>query len=205
MTPIDLQDYAHAKRKIPAAFLRPKSGKAQKISSWKLLGSYLLDAWMVVGSTAMIAAFFKISFASFIISDRLYMTMLKMSYYQLSVAFLPLMFTGYFFFSYFFNHGQSWGLHTVKARITMPEQNFRSSLLWAMMSSLVVMTFGLGFFWVRDFCARKSWGTFEGHDHLYAQLVQEKIFSPVDLVALSEANAKKAELEGHEEHFQQAA
>ena len=87
----------------------------------------------------------------------------------------------------------------------MPEQNFRSSLLWAMMSSLVVMTFGLGFFWVRDFCARKSWGTFEGHDHLYAQLVQEKIFSPVDLVALSEANAKKAELEGHEEHFQQAA
>lgn len=201
MTPIDLLDFTHSKKKIPSSFLSYKGPEKVLVSNRRAMAALLLDFGVILTTTAMLSAIFKLYFGSYMISGHLEMVMSRMSFYNLSVSSLPLMFMSYFFFSYFFNHGQSWGMHVMKTRIAMPEQNFRTSFLWAIFSSSTVMTFGLAFFWARDFYENKGWGTFEGHDHLYINLVQEKEFSPVNLVELSQDKVEAKE----EEYFVEAA
>lgn len=195
MTPIDLIDFTHSKKKIPSYFLKHRSPEKAVISDRRAMAALMLDFAAILGTTVMLSTIFKLYFGSFMISDHLQTAMSKMSFYELSVSSLPLMFMSYFFFSNFFNHGQSWGMHVMKTRIQMPEQNFRTSILWAIFASSTIMTFGLSFFWAREYFENKGWGTFEGHDHLYIGLIQEKEFSPINLVEHSQNQNQKVEEE----------
>lgn len=185
MTPIDLIDFTDSKKKIPTYFLKHRSPQRAVISDRKAIAALMLDFTAILGTTVMLSTLFKLYFGSYMISGHLQSAMSKLSFYEISVSSLPLMFMSYFFFSNFFNHGQSWGMHVMKTRIQMPEQNFSTSFLWAIFASSTIMTFGLSFFWARNFFESKGWGTFEGHDHLYVDLIREKEFSPINLVEKS--------------------
>jgi hypothetical protein len=182
MTPIDLLDFTQSKKKIPSRILKHQAPEKVTVSNRRALIALMLDFGLILGTTTVLSTLFKFYFSSFMISQSLQTAMYKLSFYHFSVSFLPLMFMSYFFFSNFFNHGQSWGMHVMKTRINIPEQHFKSSLLWAMFSSATVMTFGLSFFWARDYFEQQGWGTFEGHDHLYIGLIQERNLAPVNLV-----------------------
>ena len=186
MTPIDLIDFTDSKKKIPTHILKHRSPEKAVISDRRAMAALMLDFAAVLATTVMLSSVFKLYFGSYMISTQLQSAMSHLSFYELSVSSLPLMFMSYFFFSSFFYHGQSWGMHVMKIRIQMPEQNFKTSFLWAIFSSSTVMTFGLSFFWARDYFESKGWGTFECHDHLYIGLIQEKEFSPINLVEQSQ-------------------
>jgi hypothetical protein len=200
MTPIDLLDFTHSK-KIPAKMLKHKETEKVKISHFQVLTALMLDFMVVMGINGMISGLLKLYFSNFMISNSLHLALDNLSFYELSVSFLPFMFMSYFFFTNFFNHGQSWGMHVMKCRINIPEQNFKSSFLWAIFSSSSIMTFGLSVFWAREYFEKKGWGTFEGHDHLYVGLIQDKQLAPVNIVELSSSQENKIT----EEYYVEAA
>ena len=185
MNLIDLTDYAHSSQKIPSEFLNHAPVLKAEINSWKILSAHLLDFAAITSGTVMVAGLLKISFNSFMITKSLEESFMNINYATLTINFLPIFFMSYFFFSYFFNHGQTWGMNVMKSRIEMKEMSFRSSLLWAMFSSVILMTGGISLPFNYAWIQKKNWGIFQEHDHLYSELMFVKSYCPVNLVGLT--------------------
>ena len=193
MTPIDLIDYADSAEKIPSSLLKQAPAEKVEVNSWKILSAYFLDFTAITATTVMTCGFLKLSFNAFMVTSKLQFAFEKIPFSTLTINFLPAIFMSYFFFSYLFNHGQTWGMSVMKNRIEMKETNFRSSLLWAMFSSAIMMTGGLSFLFTYKWMQKKGWGEFQNHDHLYFDLMQERLSSPVNLVELTNLAAKAHE------------
>ena len=96
-------------------------------------------------------------------------------------------------------------MSAMKNRIEMKEMNFRSSLLWAMFSSVVMMTGGLSFLFTYNWMQKKNWGSFKEQDHLYTELTREKFYAPVDLFEMTCNMNKSDTVEEQDESYSQAA
>src|SRR5690606_22108233 len=83
---------------------------------------------------------------------------------------------GYFFFSYFFNHGQTIGLYAIKKRYMIPEKSFRQSGKRTLLSFQTCLTGGLLTFY---FDMSK---TLAPHDYLYQGLMTPIEESPISLL-----------------------
>lgn len=185
MTPIDLIDYTRSSKKIPAVILKQAPVATTPPSAWKILAGYFFDFVTVMTASTVITTIFEFSFNRLMVTRSLGQAFDKIPFETLSSTMLPLTFVSYFFFSYFFNHGQTFGMNTMKTRIEMPEMSFRASLLWGMFSASVFMTAGLSFVLAYKWMQKKGWGEVKGHDHLYQNLMTERNLSPVNLVELS--------------------
>ena len=205
MTEIDLVDYTNVKKKIPSTLLDHIPVAKAEISSWKIVTAFFFDFLAISTVTIMVSAFIKISFNSFMVTSSLQYAFEKISFSNLTVNFLPLIFMSYFFFSFFFNQGQSWGMSTMKNRIEMKEMDFRSSLLWAMFSSVVMMTGGISFLFTYNWMQKKKWGSFKEQDHLYTELIQEQFYSPVNLLEMTKTADQSRAMEENEDSYSQAA
>ncbi len=205
MTEIDLFDYTNVKKKIPSSVLDHTPVHKGEIPSWKIVTAYFFDFMGISTITIMVAGFIKISFTTFMVTSSLQNAFEKIPFTTLTVNFLPLIFMSYFFFSFFFNQGQSWGMSAMKSRIKMQEMNFRSSLLWAMFSSVVMMTGGLSFLFTYNWMQKKNWGGFKEQDHLYTELTQDKFYSPVNLLEMTHTANKSQAVEANEDSYSQAA
>ena len=205
MTEIDLFDYTNMKKKMPSSVLDHVPVAKGEIPSWKIVTAYFFDFMGISTITIMVAGFIKISFNSFMVTSSLQNAFEKIPFTTLTVNFLPLIFMSYFFFSFFFNQGQSWGMSAMKNRIEMKEMNFRSSLLWAMFSSAVMMTGGLSFLFTYNWMQKKNWGGFKEQDHLYTELTREKFYAPVDLFEMTCNMNKSDTVEEQDESYSQAA
>lgn len=186
MTPIDLFDYIETDRKIPARILKHKSPETSDISSYHIIASYMVDTMMVLSLTAAAAALTGIGAKTFMVSPALISAFNKIHFTSFVTSLLPIIFTSYFFCSFFFNRGQSYGMKMFKTRIEMTEMSYRSSLFWGLFSAGALMSGGvtlLSYQWIQN----KGWGQFKDHDHLYFELVAERSYSPIDLVAATEA------------------
>jgi hypothetical protein len=95
--------------------------------------------------------------------------------FPLAMISLPIMTISYFFFSYFFNQGQSLGLSRTKMRIDMPYMNSSVSLKWALYSSAILLSGGIAL------KVPKIRNQFKGHDYLYHELLTEKVLYPINL------------------------
>lgn len=186
MTPIDLFDYIEADRKIPARVLKHKSPETSEVSSYHIIASYMVDTMMILSLTGAAAVLTGVGAKTFMITPALMTAFNKIHFASFVTSLLPLIFTSYFFCSFFFNRGQSYGMKMFKTRIDMPEMSYRSSLFWGLFSAGALMTGGLtllSYQWIQN----KGWGQFKDHDHLYFELVAERSYSPIDLVAATEA------------------
>ena len=204
MSPINLFDYTNVRKKIPARVLKHKTPEPKSISSYQIIAAHMLDALTVIGLTTAIAAVVGISASTFMVTSNLHAAFNKIPFTNFVISLMPLIFSSYFFFSYFFNHGQSYGMKVLKTRIEMPEMSYRSSLFWGIFSAAAVMSGGLtllSYQWIQ----KKGWGEFKGHDYLYFELVSEKTYSPVNLVEMTAALNHKPKLQEEEETFLQAA
>lgn len=182
MTPVDLLDFTHSKKNIPSNYLSHHSVQATQIQSIKILKAYLLDFMVITNATIMMTAIFQLSLNTFMTTSSLNKAFNNLPFFSFTLNLLPLIFMSYFFFSYFFNHGQTWGMNVVKYRIEMKELNFKSSLVWAMFSSVFMITGGLSFLFTYSKMKNMNWGEFKVHDHLYTELMQERNFSPINLL-----------------------
>lgn len=205
MTPIDLIDYTHSAKKIPSGFLKHTPAQKVEINSWKILSAYFLDFMAITTLTVMTFAFLKLSFNSFMVTSSLRNAFEGIQFSTLTINVFPAFFMSYFFFSCFFNHGQTWGMSVMKNRIEMKEMSFRSSLLWAMFSSAIMMTGGLSFLFTYKWMLKKGWGEFQEHDHLYFELMQERLSSPVNLVDFTNTATKTQKTVLEEETYIKAA
>ncbi len=203
--PIELIDFVKGK-KIPSQLLEQRSYKPKSISAFRILMAYALDTFMIATSTFAIASIFKLSLATFIISDQLLDHFHDIDFNTMAFQLFPLMSLSYFFFSFFFNQGQTWGMHHLKVRLKMEHFNFQSSLSWAMYSCLVIMSIGLAYPLAYSMMKKKTQNTFEGHDHLYLSLMAERQLSPINLISKTEEKEIFAtQREYVEEHLDKAA
>ncbi len=197
MTLIDLVDYTKTDAKIPTTFLEPKHVEV-KIKTWEILMAYGLDYLAIVSSTAAVAMMMEVAFENYMMTTKLLSVYGKIGFTGFALNCLPVIFMGYYFFSFFFNHGQSWGMSVMKTRLEMTEHNYKSSLYWGMISSIVLMTGGIAMILGRRWLDKKSWGDFKAHDYLYMTLMQDRDISPINLVDYSSClklNGKELELE----------
>lgn len=184
MTPIDLIDYTHSK-KIPSALLCQNPVEVIDIKSSKIIAAYFIDFMTITTISVMASAFLILSFNSWMVTSSLENAFEAIEFSSIIINFLPLMFMSYFFFSFFFNHGQTWGMNKMNHRIEMKEMSFRSSLVWAMFSTTLMMTGGLSFLFTYNWMKEKRFGAFKKHDHLYFELMQEINVVAVNPVTIS--------------------
>lgn len=181
MTPIDLLDFAQAKKKIPSSVLQHIPGPSEQLKKRKIVLAHAFDLITISWASLFLVKFFEASFQSFMVTRELRGAFGQIQFESLMITIMPLMFTSYFFFSFFFNQGQSWGMKRMKLRVTIPTFSYRSSLLWAMFSACAMMTAGLtllSYAWIQ----KKGWGEFKSEDYLYEGLVQYKDFNALNLV-----------------------
>ena len=186
MNPVDLVDYTNKKNKIPSHNLIHRPSKESVMRTWKIIGAYILDSMAVMSVTSVLFSVLEMYFASFMVGKTLTIAFNRIPFSYLSMGLMPLLLTSYYFFSYFFNDGQTWGNHVFKNRIQIPQIHLRSSLIWALFSTTVTMSFGLSYFVLYNWMEKRGFGKVKQHDHLYESLMLERSLSPVNLVHLSQ-------------------
>jgi hypothetical protein len=203
--PIDLTDFVKGK-KIPSHLLEHKSKQVKSVSALRVLMAYSLDLFMICSAATMITSIFKLSLATFVISDRLLDYFHKIEFEVLAFQLFPLMSVSYFFFSFLFNEGQTWGMHQLKIRLQIENFNFQAALRWAIFSSMTIMSFGLTYPLAYRVMKTKTQNSFEGHDYLYEALMTERQLSPIHLLSKIEENNSIQVIELQvEEYFDKAA
>lgn len=177
MTPIDLVTFAEHSRKIPKKLTAPVAPLKVE-SGWKLLFSHLLDFWAITVTAAFMAVMFNHSILLFMVTDGLEDAYASQDILSLSLLLVPFIAFNYFFFSYFLNHGQTWGMHVMKKRISMPTMSFRECARWASHSLLLTHSLGISIYFKKD-----HWQSYKDHDHLYSELLTYKEMKVIDLLS----------------------
>lgn len=196
MNPINLVDFAEHSQKVPAQMLAPNAHK-NEFKIWKVLVGHYLDFAVAFTTTMMMVAFFNLSLKTFLVTKGLQKAWSDEVVLSFTASALPAMVFSYFFFSYFLNHGQTYGMHLLKKRISMQDKSFKEAALWACSSMVLCFTGGLSYFIQKD-----KWQSFSSHDYLYNHLMVDRPVSPVNLVsAIEEYNKEEVE----EEYWSNAA
>ena len=176
MKSIDLVLFADHSAKIPVAYLTPEN--KPRLSSFRVLAAHLIDASAALVLSVMMAAFFAQSMQLILVTQDLRTAFDSQQVMALSQSLLPLTMFTYFFFCYFLNHGQSYGMYLMKKRIEMNYLNFQDALKWAASSLLMCVSFGITYA-----LRRSSWEKFKSQDYLYQELMEYKDLAAIDLLA----------------------
>jgi hypothetical protein len=192
MTQLDLLDFTNSKKKIPKDLLNQAPKMTKEVPTWKILAAYYYDLAIAGSIVMMISMSFEVFFLAHMMTRSLEKSFHQIDFMGLSLSFAPLLFTSYFFFSNFFNQGQTLGMNQFKIRIQMEEMNFKSSLLWAIFSTFTLMTCGLIFPFAYQWMTKNGWGKIESHDYLYVDLLKPRTLSPIDLMKTIEESQQVA-------------
>jgi hypothetical protein len=176
MKPVDLIMYADHSQKLPGKLL---SGfvKEKKDRTWKLFLSHCIDLMMISLFTTGLASIFFESLGSVMIIPGINNSLnqeVKSVYVSLLLP--PSIFL-YFFFSYFLNHGQSYGMYLMKKRLIMKSKSFMDALTWSSHSTLLCFSLGISYF-----LTKLKWKQYNEHDYLYHNLMTQIEVSPVSLM-----------------------
>lgn len=197
MNSIDLVKFADHSQKLPSSFLQPVNEK-NDFKLWKVFLTHYLDFSAVFVSTAIMASVFNQSLKTLLVSRLLQKAWSDEVIMTFSASMLPFMVFSYFFFSFFLNHGQTWGMFLMKKRIDMKSQSFKEAALWACYSMVLCFTGGLSYLIKKD-----KWQSYRPHDYLYDNLMVERQLAPMNL--LSEIDKFQTEVPHEEEEWSQAA
>jgi hypothetical protein len=184
MNPVDLVHFAEHSEKLPAAYLSPRQAAPQ---TWKLLLGLGTDFLLAVSLVSLMATMFNHSVSALIVTEGLRNIFHFSTIRTFSGTLVPFLVFNYFFFSYFLNHGQSWGLLLVRKRLRMPSKSFLGALKWASHSTLLCLTGGLTFL-----LHRPSWEGLSDDDYLYRDLLTAADRGSLDLHELLARRTKPA-------------
>ncbi len=176
MNPIDLVSFAEHSQKLPAVLLAPTPVSPQ---TWKILLGHFIDFTMAAALVSVMIAMFNVSVSTLMVTQQLQGLFTFSTLESFSGAVIPFAVFNYFFMSYFFNHGQSWGLFLMQKRLPMTAKSFRHGLRWATHSSLLCLSGGLTFLMFRN-----VWSEVQASDYLYQNLMSWDANQNVDLETL---------------------
>ena len=181
MSSVDLLTFTNTKKKIPKNMLAEKTYPT-RVKLTHIVMTHFLDLIMVYQATLITSFIYQISLKTLMVSDQLIEAYSGISFLTLTLATTPIITFSYYFFSFFFNHGQTWGMHSVKSRIKMQEHSFRDSFYWA--TKLTVMSLTGSFILMVIYPKFKNWAQkhFMPHDHLYGSLMTQTAASPIHLL-----------------------
>jgi len=189
MQELDLLDFTNTSHKIPKYYLGHEP--LIKTSRYKVMLAHCLDFYMVFTIFNIFNVFINLNLNRYIITDS--MEFSSAIILKVSIA-APLILLSYYFFSFFFNHGQTLGMKSFKLRTVMPEQSVNDSFITAYKTVLSVLTCGL---------AKKFIGenVIKHEDYLYAEFMIHRDLAPINL--LDEIN--KIKIDDKIEFYQIAA
>lgn len=155
--------------------LKPETlGHGHHVSTFKILSAHFLDFAMIYGLSVLCSHFFNQTFSQFMITDSLEKAWSRAGHHAEFFACLTTLMVSYFFFSFFFNRGQSLGMKFQKLRVIVPEHSLKDSAKAALASLSLFVSGGLSLNQVEHL--------FVPHDHLYLELVQVRDQHPLNLV-----------------------
>ena len=174
---IDLVLFAEHSQKLPVKLLSPDTS-IKKIDTGKILASHSIDFFLVLTVTSTVTTLFAHSVHLILVTQGLHLAFSKVDLTKLTGSTLPLMLFGYFYFCYFMNHGQTYGMILTKNRIKMNNRNLGHVLRWATDSFLLCFSAGLSFF-----INKNKWLNFRQDDYLYKDLLTYKDEMQIDLLS----------------------
>jgi len=192
---IDLTLFAEHSQKLPSTYLETKTKKVT--SSWSILASHTIDFAAAYFITTMLTALLTQSMLMIMTVNGVEKAFSWTKAMGFSSKIFPLVLFSYFFFSYFFNHGQTVGMRYLKKRVHLTSQSFRESFHWAIRSFLLCLTGGVSFLF-----SSNKWEQLEAHDYLYENLLAYKEYSPINLLTEVENFKQK---EATEKNWSEAA
>lgn len=174
MTPVNLLLFAEHSLKLPEQYLSPVRPVEKK---WPVFAAHMMDFGMVFLGTFMMTAIFNHGVGFFMVTRGPKAVFTPEVVVNLSTTFLPLILFSYFFFSFFLNNGQTWGMQTMKKRIPMKEQSFKDAFKWAIWSGLLCYSCGL-----THFFRQQAVNQIKAHDWLYHDLLAIREYSAINLL-----------------------
>ncbi len=207
MYPIDLVKYTNTKKKIPseilasAADIYPDKHKG-------LFKSYLRDGFIMFWAANALGQIITLQISSYLIGNMQIKAMLYSGIFGLqTMLFAPLIGCMYFAFSYYLNHGQSYGLHCNKRKFQFESSSFKQVTRFSIYSSLVSSMFGLPLLSKKFVAwAEKTIGfRYQAHDDLYHELFVPKNEWAPSLVAMINSDIKAHTQPEEEFSYSQAA
>ena len=176
MTPVDLVLFAEHSLKLPENYLSPARPVEKK---WPVFAALIMDFGMVFLGTLLMTAILNHGVGLFLVTNGPKAVFNPDMVVNLSSTFLPVILFSYFFFSFFLNNGQTWGMQTMKKRIQMKEQSFKDAFKWAIWSGLLCYSCGF-----THFFSKKAVEQIKAHDWLYQDLLVFRESSEINLMDL---------------------
>lgn len=176
MIPVDLVLFAEHSLKLPENYLSPARPVEKK---WPVFAALIIDFGMVFLGTLLMTAILNHGVGLFLVTNGPKAVFTPDMVVNLSSTFLPVILFSYFFFSFFLNNGQTWGMQTMKKRIQMKEQSFQDAFKWAIWSGLLCYSCGL-----THFFRKKAVEQIKAHDWLYHDLLAFRESSEINLMDL---------------------
>ena len=180
-----------------AAILEQKLSPSETQSpiGWKqIIAAHFIDFWMVLGASAWMKFMMTMFFSSYMISPTMRRSFAELDSVMVTACVFPIILTSYFYFSFFFNQGQTFGMNRMKIRMAMREHDFIDSYKWSVYSMKVAMTFGIFTFFAKH-------QPYKAHDYLYENMMVEKDWAAPSLVQAIETYEQSS----FEEDYQQEA
>lgn len=177
MNPIDLVPFAEHSQKLPGKFLAPVA-KKEHVPTWKIFAAHFIDFGTTFIATSVMTVLFSHSIKMILVTRSLQTTFNQMQINGLAAPILPLMLFTYFFFSYFMNHGQTYGMFLVKGRVDMQSKSFMEAFRWAAHSMILCLSCGISFLF-----SKAKWQGYKGHDYLYQDLLTYRESNAINLLA----------------------
>lgn len=182
---IDLKDYAHFSKKVPTQLLDGSKKPSPEVLTRKILLSHLIDSYIIAVTYVLVSNLSNFGLYNYLISNRLDEAFEKSQTLLFHIGLVAALFWGYFFCSYFFNHGQTFGMFKTKMRVRIKHKSFRAAFAWSFYSFCVITSGGIlasrGKQWLKE----DGHGALEIHDHLYRDLIETKEWAPVNLVNMT--------------------
>lgn len=197
MTPIDLVPFAEHSQKLPAEFLSPKKTQ-DKHHTFKLLSAHSLDFFAVMMIIGVMTAMFSHGLQFFMVTRGLKLALPENLTTTFMSSIVPFAIFNYFFFSYFLNHGQTWGMIMMKKRVELKNKSFMASFKWAAYSTMLCLSCGISYAFMKH-----MWKGLKEHDHLYSDLMTFKNDSSINL--LNTVDKWSSEVPPEIEEWQKAA
>jgi hypothetical protein len=183
MTTPDLVFQAYKKQKLHPENL----GHAhRKVSTFKILTSHFLDFSVIYVATSFCYNLFQNAFEQMMMTKSLQKAWLFSDHRPEFFITFPTIMMSYFFFSYFFNNGQTVGMKYTKTRYVLKEHSFRESLQ--------ATIFSVGLYFTGGLALRSLQKSISAHDYLYQQMMVWRDEAKVDLVQLTDEMAQEEEL-----------
>jgi hypothetical protein len=183
MNQIDLVTFAEHSAKLPEQFLTPGKN-ADKNHTLKLLSAHMMDFFAIVTIIGMTSAMFAHGVEFFMVTRGLKAALPASLAVTFMSTFVPFSIFNYYFFSYFMNHGQTWGMFMMKKRIDLRNKSFLDSMKWAAYSTLLCLSGGMTYAFMKT-----KWDVFKSHDHLYHELIAHKEDYSMNILNIAEDQA----------------